>query len=200
MLGCNAVGELLPPFVIWKGSTNKDGRIRREIKDPAKHGLADGMHYAVQPKAWMDENTMVQWVQQVWKPFAQSKEGPTVLIIDEAASHLTRKVKYEIAMCGTELEVIPGGYTSKLQVMDVGLNKPFKDRLRECVEEFTLIAPIGLKPTRKIVSKWIKKKVLGQYSPKHCPEHLAAYWVWIYRFGCGSFGRLGTRNRRRTRR
>jgi hypothetical protein len=31
----------------------------------------------------------------------------------------------------TELVVIPGGMTSVLQLMDVSINKPFKDRLRQ---------------------------------------------------------------------
>lgn len=156
MIGCTATGKLLPPFVIWKGSTKTTGRILRECEDPVGHGLAEGITYTVQEKAWMDEARMLQWVDTVWKPFADSVDGPTMLILDECSSHLTAAVKERIAACNTELEYIPGGYTSKLQVMDVGLNKPFKDRIRHCVESFIVGNPIGTKPTRATVSHWIK--------------------------------------------
>lgn len=70
---------------------------------------------------------------------------------------MTTAVCAAIADCNTELEIIPGGYTSKLQVMDVSLNKPFKDRVRDQVEDFILNEPIGSKPTRQIVSHWISR-------------------------------------------
>jgi hypothetical protein len=34
------------------------------------------------------------------------------------------------------MEIIPGGYTSKLQVMDVGLNRPFKFYYQEAAFAF----------------------------------------------------------------
>lgn len=157
MLGCTATGKLLPPFIIWQGSSKNTGRIIKECENPAEYGLCGGITYAVQEKAWMDEATMLKWVHTVWKPFADTIDGPKLLILDECPSHLTRAVRMALCLCNTELEVIPGGYTSKLQVMDVGLNKPFKDRMRNCVEQFIVSQPVGTKPTRKVVSHWIKK-------------------------------------------
>lgn len=156
MLGCTMGGTMLTPFVIWQGENTPGGKIRAECEMPSQHGYAPGLVYTVQSKAWMNEVAMKYWVEWVWKPYAASVEGPTILILDEATSHLTRAVKHSIAECGTELEIIPGGYTSKLQVLDVGLNKPFKGYVRECVEDFVDDAPAGAKPKRQDVSHWIK--------------------------------------------
>jgi hypothetical protein len=46
------------------------------------------------------------------------------------------------------MELVPGGYTSRLQVMDVGLNKPFKDRVRDQYDEWFMTVPSGSKPQR----------------------------------------------------
>jgi DDE superfamily endonuclease len=47
-------------------------------------------------------------------------------LLDEFPVHLTSKVGTVFVELNTEIEVIPGGYTSKLQVLDVGINKPLK--------------------------------------------------------------------------
>jgi hypothetical protein len=39
---------------------------------------------------------------------------------------------------GTEVDFIIQGYTSKVQVLDVGINKPFKDYVKQSYEEFTV--------------------------------------------------------------
>jgi hypothetical protein len=57
--------------------------------------------------------------------------APTMLILDEMSAHMTTDVRNAIAVCDTHLVLIPGGYTSKLQVMDVGFNKPFKNHYRD---------------------------------------------------------------------
>ena len=43
-------------------------------------------------------------------------------------------IKIAIHMTGTDLKFILPGHTSKLQTMDVGLNKSFKDRLQHEAE------------------------------------------------------------------
>jgi hypothetical protein len=81
------------------------------------------MQYAVQAKAWMDESCMLDWVERTWKPWAATKTGTTYLLIDKFASHMTDKVRTAIVYpCDTEIDFIFGGYTSKVPVMDVGLN------------------------------------------------------------------------------
>jgi hypothetical protein len=51
--------------------------------------------------------------------------------IDAFKGHLTDSVKNQLRKMKTELVVIPGGMTSVLQPVDVSVNKPFKDSLRQ---------------------------------------------------------------------
>ena len=55
-----------------------------------------------------------------------------MLVWDSFSAHLGDNVKKQLREChNTHLAVIPGGLTSIVQPLDVCLNKPFKDRLRE---------------------------------------------------------------------
>ena len=62
----------------------------------------------------------------------------------------------------TELDVIPGGMTSVLQPMDVSINKPFKDRLRQQCLTWISVPTRELTETGKIeraasseVARWV---------------------------------------------
>lgn len=58
-----------------------------------------------------------------------------MLVLDAFRGHLTAGVKQALGDTRTDPVVIPGGMTSTLQPLDVVLNKPFKDRLRELYNE-----------------------------------------------------------------
>jgi hypothetical protein len=99
----------------------------------------------------------VEWIAKVWKPWTLTKIGPTIMILDEMSAHMTAEVRSAISSCGTTLHLIPGGYTSKLQVMDVGFNKSFKSHYRDLYDEWFMQAPNGVKPKREDVSVWISE-------------------------------------------
>ena len=155
MLGGLMDGEKFPPYVIFLGTAT--GRVQGYCQDPSRYGWEDGLFYRAQKKAWMDEVCMVDWVTKVWGPFTKRVGGPTMLILDEAQTHLTPDVRQLLNSCGTEVEYIPPRYTSKLQPMDVGMNKPFKDRMRYCAEEFMITYGVNCKPVRRDVTQWIKQ-------------------------------------------
>jgi hypothetical protein len=54
-----------------------------------------------------------------------------MLIVDEFSGQLTTEFRDAVVDCGGFLEFIPAGYTWKLQTMHVGVNKPFKDQIRD---------------------------------------------------------------------
>lgn len=75
---------------------------------------------------------MLKWVNDCWIPHIEKKrlvlKDPNelfYLILDECRTHLTAKVKKAFEDSNTVIEFIPGGYTSELQVLDIGINKPF---------------------------------------------------------------------------
>ena len=53
------------------------------------------------------------------------KNTPTNHVMDEFSVHMMSSCCNEIKDCETEIDHIIGGHISKLQVMYVGLNKPF---------------------------------------------------------------------------
>ena len=72
------------------------------------------------------------WIEKVWRArlggFANTQ---SLLVWDSFSAHLTDTVKQQLRENKTATAVIPGGLTSLVQPLDVCLNKPFKDRLRE---------------------------------------------------------------------
>ncbi len=152
MLGASMTGKKLPPFLIFRGKNERTGHIKRELAK--RDGYPDDMEYGVQQKAWMDEALMLEWMEKIWQPETQHSNKVTYLILDEHRAHLTSAVRKAFADCNTEVDIIPGGYTSKLQPMDVGLNKPFKGYVSDNFTDW-LIINRNKKPTRQDVSAWI---------------------------------------------
>ncbi|KAE8291386.1 Pogo transposable element with KRAB domain [Larimichthys crocea] len=54
----------------------------------------------------------------------------------EQRAHLTADVKKEVKQMNAALAVIPGGLTKELQPLDIGVNRPFKVRLRAAWERW----------------------------------------------------------------
>jgi DDE superfamily endonuclease len=139
MIGVSGSGHKFPPYLIFKGKST--GRIVQDlnrVNDNHEEGslalnnsFPVSSFYAIQNKAWMDSTLMLDWVEKVLRPWCLRSVGPTMLILDEFSAHLTSSTRQAIADCGCHLETIPGGYTWKLQVMDVGINKPFKGQFRD---------------------------------------------------------------------
>jgi hypothetical protein len=110
---------------------------------------------AIQENAWFDETIMLDWIDKVWKrEVAVDPNEVYYLLLDSFQVHMTKKVKSEFESCNTEVDFIPPGYTSKLQMLDVGVNRPFKVNLRIDFEKW-VCGNDRRKPTRKDVAHWI---------------------------------------------
>jgi transposase-like protein len=183
MIGVSASGEKLPPFIIFTGKISAASRVDKfftKKNEERVDALAAGtLHansaiggfplncvYGVQAKAWMDQRTMLIWVSQVWKPWADSKNGTTMLLLDSFSVHMVRDVVSAIEACDTVVLFIPGGFTSGLQTMDVGLNKPFKVAMMDVYDDWyirTQYNDLGQlvvsypKPSRELVAQWVWK-------------------------------------------
>ena len=73
--------------------------------------------------------------------------------MDECSVHMCGECVQQIQSCGTDIEFITGGYTGKLQVLDVGINRPFKAIVREQYEQF--MSQNERKATQLNVAQWI---------------------------------------------
>jgi DDE superfamily endonuclease len=106
----------------------------------------------------MNSRLMLDWIAKVIGPWVRSKNGrPTIVILDEFSAHLTSNTKDALEALGCNLVTITGGYTWLLQVMDVGLNKPFKNYLRDDYNCWQEGANVFDTPDRTDVAVWIKK-------------------------------------------
>jgi hypothetical protein len=155
MLCAMKSGEILPPLAIFKAS--KNGSIVREFtKDDSTY--PQDIEYGVQEKAWVDKDVMLDWIKRVWAPYTRRiGSRPTILFLDQFRVHTMGEVQSALHDCGTTIYMIPPGYTSKLQVLDVGINKPFKDYVKECYLTF-LVENSGsekVKVTRQHVATWV---------------------------------------------
>jgi DDE superfamily endonuclease len=152
MLGGNLDGGKLPPFIItFKGKNTRTGRIRKEIEK--KDGFPGDIKYGVQDRIWMDEPLMLEWIEKIWKPAVKDNKQ-TYLIMDECRTHLATSVWKAFADCCTEIDLIPGGFTSKLQPMDVEINKPFKNFICAHFHDW-LVANRMMRPSRLDIAGWV---------------------------------------------
>jgi DDE superfamily endonuclease len=116
---------MLEPFLIYNGSANAVGRIYQELV--RREGYPTDIQFAVQKAAWMDEDMMLKWVDKVWQMATLDKGGCMMyLSLVEYLYHMTSYIAQAFQSCSTEINIVPGGYTSMLEAMELGLNKPFK--------------------------------------------------------------------------
>ena len=71
---------------------------------------------------------MLKWIKDVYLKY--TKKERSLLVLDSFRGHLTDDVKKAFRKGNTVMAVIPGGCTSKVQPLDVSINKPFKVDLR----------------------------------------------------------------------
>ena len=83
-----------------------------------------------QEKGWMNEDLVKDWLNTVWSKVSVLSHRKSMLVWDSFRAHLSNPVRRTLQSLNTECAVIPGGMTGILQPLDVSINKPFKDHLR----------------------------------------------------------------------
>jgi hypothetical protein len=149
ILACTMSGIKLPALVIWKGVP--EGRIDREC-----HGQLyqrDNVKHAVQVKAWLDSDKYQMWVREVLAVHLNGRYG--YLLQDQFSVHLKDENLMAAQRAGVEVDFIPAGYTACLQVLDKGVNKPFKQFIQQQCIAWLQGAPQGAKPDRLTITNWI---------------------------------------------
>jgi hypothetical protein len=113
----------------------------------------------------MDEDIMLTWVTDVLQPYVENAPENIfpLLILDSYQCHMMASVVKRIEELGVEVRHIPGGCTSLCQPVDVGFNKPFKDRIRRqwlawMISE-GIIHGTTSPPTRRDVAGWVERSM-----------------------------------------
>jgi hypothetical protein len=160
-----ASGVMLAPYVIFNAMPN--GRIERQLAN-----FPPGAHYAVQKNAWMDERVMLMWVESVLEPYVKTAPDGVrpILFLDSYRCHMMASVVQRVQELGVEVQHIPGGCTGVCQPVDVGIGKPFKNRVTRCWEDW-MVEEGGLDeektktPSREEVAEWVVKSI-GSIGPQ----------------------------------
>ncbi|KAG7358050.1 DDE superfamily endonuclease [Nitzschia inconspicua] len=100
-LAVAADGSKLKPMIIFKGEPR--GTIATRELPVSQY--ANQLALCCQPAAWQDNENML-------------------------ICHYSDTVKAKLDSIGVQLKLIPKGCTSVVQPIDVGVNKPFKDRIK----------------------------------------------------------------------
>jgi hypothetical protein len=109
----------------------------------------------------MDETVMLAWVDGPLKAYVNIGLDGIIplLVLGSYRCHMMASVVQRIQEMGVEVIHIPGGCTGLCQPVDVGFNKPFKDRLRNLWIDWMINEGITTgkttTPTRKVVAEWI---------------------------------------------
>jgi hypothetical protein len=137
ILACMADGTKLPPVCIFK------------LKNIPREIFPQGVHIRINKKGWCNEQEMLWWIENVWTQRNALSNPRSLLVLDSFRGHLVNSVKNRFNEKQTNIAVIPGGLTSKLQPLDVAINKSFKANLRRYYNEWMNSEVHALTPTKK---------------------------------------------------
>jgi predicted RNA-binding protein YlxR (DUF448 family) len=140
-------GSKLRPLVVFKAKP--DGSVAKIL------GNLDGRNeYICQENAYCDKDVMSHWISKCLKPHHKSKV-PALIMMDNFKAHLVSSVRKELAENGWLQLNLPANMTSRVQILDVGVNKPFKDRMRSYYNQFLIDNHGTAKVTRVEMAKWV---------------------------------------------
>jgi hypothetical protein len=163
-LAISANGDKLKPLLIFKGT--KDGEIA--TRELPRNRYRNDVVLCCQRSAWQDSENMLKWVDKVLVPYLQEKAAgePALLFLDQFSVHWTPAVQARLQELGIGITChkLPKGCTGNVQPIDVGIGKPFKDRIRSkwwafMTRETADNAAVGVKSKtlRRQAISWVHK-------------------------------------------
>ena len=122
-LAAKAIGDKLKPYIVFSG---QEREVQNLKKDPA---IKNRCYVESTINGGMNENTTIDWVDNVLKTFSFAKRR--FCAWDSFRAHLVQSVKKLLSKEKIGPVVIPGGATGHIQAADISWNRPIKDQLRE---------------------------------------------------------------------
>ena len=126
----SSTGEKLQMSAIFR--LTKAGNIPPELRDPFTHEV----QVYCADKGSMTSELMEMWLDDVLEPYLDDNGGGegdeyALLLMDPAKPHLTENVRRRCRELNVDLAIMPASTTWKYQMVDVVVNKPFKDGIYE---------------------------------------------------------------------
>lgn len=118
ILACMADGMKLPATIIFK------------LAKVPRQDFPSGIIIRANREGYSNTEEMLFWVENIWNQRASLSSNPrSLLVLDSFTGHLVNSVKTRFQEKNTNIAVIPGGLTCKLQPLDVSVNKSFKSKV-----------------------------------------------------------------------
>ena len=127
-------GDLLPLQLIFQGKT------ARSLPEPTPASIAANVHITCSENHWSTQETMQQFVAHVIVPYSKAKiqehalkpDSRIVLVLDVWNVHKSEEFRMFLRTQHPNIHLVfvPPNCTSKLQVADVILQRPFKAGIR----------------------------------------------------------------------
>ena len=130
VLAATLTGEFLPPQIIYEGKTERCH---------PKGSVPDGWDIWHSSNHWSNEDTMVRYVEKVIVPFLDEnraemnleKTHPALALFDCFRGQVTPEFYSLIEKHNIIPVLVPANCMDKLQPMDVSVNKPVKDHIKQ---------------------------------------------------------------------
>ena len=123
----NAIGEYLPPMVVYKAQNLYAGW---------KAGGPQGAVYDATTSGWFDSRTFENWFTKVFLANTQHKSGTKVMIGDNLSSHFSAKVIDLANQNDIKFVTFPSNTTHLCQPLDVAVFRPTKTKWREILDNW----------------------------------------------------------------
>ena len=118
----NAIGEFLPPMVVYKAQNLYMGW---------KAGGPQGTVYDATPSGWFDSRTFENWFTKVFLANTQNTLGTKVMNGNNLASHFSAKVIDLANQNDIKFVTLPSNTTHLCQLLDVAVFRSTKTKWRE---------------------------------------------------------------------
>jgi DDE superfamily endonuclease len=133
-------GDLLPPQLIFQGKTS------RSLPPHTVTSKASQAHLTFSDNHWSNQNTMQQYIEEIIMPYADRcinqhrlpADASIILVLDVWAVHKSEEFRRFLRTKHPRIQLIfiPANCTSKLQVADVMLQRPFKHGITKRFNEW----------------------------------------------------------------
>ncbi|GES84845.1 pogo transposable element with KRAB domain [Rhizophagus clarus] len=126
ILACIADGMKLPAVCIFK------------LKNVSKEKFPNSIYISANEKGWVNKQEILWWVENMWTLKNWFGNSRSMLILDSFHGYIVDSVKNQLVKKNTNMAMIPSGCISKLQPLNIVINKSFKSKLINIIQFFTL--------------------------------------------------------------
>jgi hypothetical protein len=135
-------GELLPLQLIFEGKTE------RSLPQKTAASIASLCHLTFSDNHWSSQKTMQQYVSEIVMPYAETcirkhrlhADAHIILVLDVWSVHKSEEFRLFLRTQHPRIHLVfvPANCTSKLQVADVSLQRPFKHAITRRFNEWAV--------------------------------------------------------------